>query len=320
MKIGVTGANGMVGRACITALHERGHAAIAIVRREPDPPIAHAAETRLIDDVGPETEWGAALEGLDAVIHCAARAHVMRETGTDAEAAAAFRAVNRRGTAHLARACAKAGVKRLVFVSTIKVCGEETEPGQPFTAASPPRPEDAYARSKAAAEGVLAGIGAETGLEYVIVRPPLIYGPGAAGNFARLWRWAGRGLPLPLGAVNNRRTMAGVDNLADALALCCEHPKAAGKTYIAGDETISTAELVRRCAAAQGARARLWPVPIWALRFAAGALTGQSGAVRRLTGDLEADAEALRRDLGWTPRLTMIQSLERIAAAPRARR
>lgn len=316
MHIAVTGANGLIGRAVCEALAARGHAVRALVRRDPEPPIAGAAQVVRIGDIDADTDWAEGLADIDVVLHCAARVHVMRETAADPDAA--FHAVNVAGTERLARACVAAGVRRLVFVSSIKVNGEGTAPGRPHTPDDPPAPADAYGRSKRDGEAVLRAIADETALEVTILRPPLVHGPGAGGNFARLWLWAGREYPLPLGRVRNTRALVGIDNLADALALCAERPEAAGRTYLIADaEAVSTPELIRRIAAAQNVDAKLWPVPVWLLRLI-GTVTGKRSVIDRLIGSQEVDASALNRDLAWTPRLTMVQGFDRIAAAERA--
>ena len=314
-RIGVTGATGLVGGATVRALHDAGHTVRALVRRVPNSPIDGADETIAIGDIGATTDWYVALQGLDVVIHAAARAHVMQETAVDVDAT--FRAVNTDGPAQLARMCVQVGVPRLVFISSIKVNGEGTKTGHPFTADDVPNPDDPYARSKHDAEVVLREITAGSSLSVVIIRPPLVYGPGAAGNLARLWRWIGSKRPLPLGLVRNRRDMIGVDNLADVLSLAALHPKVPNKTYVVRDGApVSTADLVRLMAKAQDVPVRLWPVPVWALRLA-GVVTGRSATIQRLIGDLEIDDTAFRRDLGWTPRLTMLQGFDRIAAHAR---
>jgi len=311
-RIGVTGATGFVGKATVQALSAAGHTVRALVRRLPEVPITGSTETAAVGEIGPDTEWSAALSGLDAVIHCAARAHVMQETAVDVEAA--FRSVNTDGTTRLAEACGNSGVSRLVFVSSIKVNGEETLPGQPFTENDPPNPDDAYGRSKHAAEAALTDLASCSELDVVIIRPPLVYGLRAAGNLARLWDWIGLKRPLPLGLVNNKRDMIGLDNLADVLVLATTHPDAPGHTYVVRDGTpVSTSDLVRHMAAAQGVPSNLLPVPVWLLKLV-GRLTGKTPTIQRLVGNLEINDSAIRRDLGWTPRLTMLQGFDRMAA------
>lgn len=306
----VTGATGFVGRALVPALAERGHAVRSAVRRAGSGLLGEVA----VGEIGPETDWSAALQGVDVVIHLAARVHVMQDTAADP--LAAFRRVNTDGTERLARQAAEAGVRRLVLVSSIKVNGERAE--RPFTELDPPRPEDPYGISKAEAEAVLRRVAEEAGLEAVVVRPPLVYGPGVGGNFARLLALVERGLPLPLGAVDNRRSLVGRCNLVDFLVRCAEHPAAAGETFLVSDgEDLSTAELIRRLARALDRPVRLWPVPP-ALLYAAGRVTGRTAVVERLCGSLQIDSRKGRERLGWAPPATVEEELARTAAAWRA--
>jgi nucleoside-diphosphate-sugar epimerase len=264
-----------------------------------------AGDSVVVREIGPETEWEAALQGVDCVVHLAARVHTLRETATDP--LAEYRRVNLEGTRRLAAAAASHGVSRLVFVSSIKVNGEASE--RPFTESDPAHPEDAYACSKWEAEKALAQIGAQTGLEHVILRPPLVYGPGVGANFARLMQWVARGVPLPLGAVDNRRSLLYVGNLVDAIRHCLHHPAAVGRTYLVSDgEDVSTPELVRRIARAMEVAPRLLPVPVSLLRLAAGAI-GRRHEIERLVGSLQVDSSAIRRQLGWLPPVTMQEGL-----------
>ena len=252
------------------------------------------------------TDWGAALDGVTTVIHLAARVHVTRDTAADP--LAEFRRVNVAGTERLALQAAARGVRRLVYVSSIKVNGERTD-GRPFGDSDMPRPEGAYAQSKLEAEHVLRGIAARTGLDVVIVRPPLVYGPGVKGNFLSLLRLVDSGLPLPFARCDNRRSLIGVTNLADLLAECALHPAAAGEIFLAADgEDLSTPGLVRRVAGALGRRARLLPVPVSWLGGAA-RLLGRAALYERLCGSLQVDAGKAGRVLGWRPRLTVDDEL-----------
>lgn len=304
----VTGASGFVGAALLPALRARGHAVRAAARREIG---CDADEQVRVGDLGPETDWREALAGVDAVVHLAARVHVMHDTSTDP--LAEFRRSNVEGTAALARAAAASGAKRLVFVSSIKVNGEATD-GRPFTERDAPDPKDPYGQSKAEAEKALAGVAGETGLEVVVLRPPLVYGPGVRANFLRLLRLADRGVPLPFGAVDNRRSMVFVGNLADAIVRCVEHPAAAGRTFLVSDgEDLSTADLIRRLARALGKRASLVPVPPALMRTAA-RLLGRGAEADRLLGSLRIDSSALRESLGWRPPFTVDEGLAATAA------
>jgi nucleoside-diphosphate-sugar epimerase len=246
---------------------------------------------------------------VNAVVHLAARVHTLRETAADP--LAEYRRVNLDGTRRLAAAAARQGVSRLVFVSTSKVNGEAS--ARPFTESDSPRPEDAYARSKWEAEQALARIGQETGLGYVILRPPLVYGPGVGANFGRLMRWVARGVPLPLGAVDNRRSLLYLGNLVDAIRVCLDHPAAGGRTYLLSDgEDVSTPELVRRIAAALGVAPRLFSVPVPLLRLAASTI-GQRQEIERLVGSLQVDSARIRRELGWSAPATMREALAETA-------
>lgn len=298
-RVLVTGANGFIGRALCLAL-----AVGFTVRRAVR--VGATPETFAVGDIGPDTDWRAALKGCAAVVHLAARVHVRRETTEDAEAA--FHTVNTEGTLNLARQAAAAGVKRFVFVSSIKVNGEGR--AIPYTEADPAAPQDAYARSKWAAEQGLWAIARETGLEIVVLRPPLVYGPGVGANFQRMLAWVARGWPLPFGRVKNRRSLLFVDNLVDAIAVCLAHPAAAGKTYLVSDgEDVSTPELIRRLAEPLGRTARLPPLPPSWLAWAAN-LLGRGAELDRLLGSLAVDSGAIRRDLGWRPPFTLDQGLE----------
>lgn len=245
-----------------------------------------------------------AFEGQDAVIHLAGLAHARL-------AAQAFD-VNVRAAEAVARAAVEARVRRIVFVSSIGVNGSSTREG-PFSEVSPPAPAEPYARSKLGAEDVMLRIRAATSTQLVIVRPPLVHGPHAPGNFGSLWRAVARGVPLPLGRVHNRRSLVGVDNLADMLALCTEHPAAPGELFlVSDDEDVSTAELIRRIADAQGRRPRIMDVPIPLVRAAA-ALVGRGPVIDRLGWSLQVDSSKVRTVLGWRPRFTLDEGLTRAA-------
>ena len=305
----VTGANGFVGRRLCAELAREGHRVRLGVR---DPARAAGLEGEIVAIGALESaDWSKAVAGVDAVIHLAARVHVMRESAADP--LAEFRAVNVGVTESVARAAAAQGVKRFVFVSSVKVNGEATS-AKPFTSDDVPAPRDPYGISKWEAERALARIADTSGLEVAIVRPPLVYGPGVGGNFLRLLKLLRRGIPLPFGAVDNRRSMIYNGNLASVLRACAVHPGAAGKTYLVSDgEDLSTAELTRRLAAVLGMRARLVPVPPPVLRLA-GALTGKAGEIDRLVGSLRVDASRVRDELGWKPPHTVQEGLTETAA------
>jgi len=255
----------------------------------------------VVPDMNAQTDWHAALAGCNAVVHLAARVHLMHDTAQDP--LALYRATNTEATLNLARQAAQAGVKRFVFISSIKVNGEGCD--TPYRETDVAAPEDAYAMSKWEAEQGLQRIAQETGLEIVILRPPLVYGPGVKANFLRLMRMVQRGWPLPLGAIRNRRSLLYLGNFVDAICLCVEHPAAAGQTFLLDDGApVSTPQLVRAVARAMGRPARLLAVPVGVLELA-GALLGKRKAVARLTGSLCVDSSAIRLRLGWKPPFSM---------------
>ncbi len=309
MKVLVTGAGGFVGRALLPVLAARGMDCVAAVRRAKVP---GAASVVAVGDIGAGTDWRAALAGCEAVVHLAARVHVMNETAPDP--LEAFRAVNTAGTVRLAREAAAAGVRRLLFVSTVKVHGEDSGE-RILSERDAPAPAEPYAISKWEAELELARVSAATGLAVTVLRPPLLYGPGAGGNFERMVSALRRGLPLPLASIRNRRSLLYVDNLADAIATCLGDAAAVGRTFLVSDgEDLSTPELLRRCAAAMGVHARLWPCPPAVLRAAA-TLAGRRAAAQRLTGSLAIDSGAIRAALRWRPPFTVDEALARTLAA-----
>lgn len=313
MRILVTGASGFVGSAFCRVALKSGFAVRAVYRR---PPInglvldkAHDYETVLGPDLSADGDWRPALAGVDAVVHTAARVHVMSDTKADA--LTAYREVNVEGTVNLARQAMQAGVRRFVFVSSIKVNGNVTRPGQPFCADDAPSSLDSYGLSKLEAEQRLIELSAKTGMEVVIVRPPLIYGPGVKANFASMMRWVARGVPLPLGAIHNARSMVSLDNLVDLLVTCLKHPAAAGQTFLVSDgEDVSTPELLRRTAQAMGKKALLLPVPASLLELGA-AMLGKRAVAQRLCFSLQVDIEKTRRMLSWNPPLTLDQGLKK---------
>lgn len=307
----VTGATGFVGKALSTRLLDSADQRLRIAVRDDAKTgdLVIGCESMAVGDVGTQTHWDTALAGVDSVVHLAARVHVMDDKAVDP--LVEFRRVNTAGTLHLARQAARAGVRRLVYLSSVKVNGEATEPGRKFTAADPPAPLDPYGISKMEAEQGLAAVAAETGLEVVVIRPPLVYGPGVKANFARLLALVERGVPLPLALVDNRRSMVALGNLVDLIITCLDHPAAAGQTFLVADgEDLSTPELIRRLARAMGRPARLWPVPVSLLRLG-GKLLGRSGEVERLVGCLQVDIDHTCRTLGWRPPLSVDEGLRR---------
>ena len=314
MKILVTGADGFVGAALCPALAAAGHTVIAATRHGgPSEPW----ERRALGDLGSGPIPASLFDAVDAVIHLAARVHVMRDRGTNP--LAEFRRVNVEGTRRLVYAAAAAGVRRFVFLSSIKVSGEAS-PGRSFTEDDPPHPEDAYGLSKFEAESVLTAAAAKTGIETVVIRAPLVYGPGVRANFRALLRLCDTALPLPLGAVRNRRSLIYRGNLVDALMRAATAPQAAGKTYLVRDpEDLSTPELIARLRRALGRPARLMPCPTGLLRAAA-LLAGRAAAADRLIGTLTLDDSRIRHDLAWQPPYSTDAGLAATAAWYRAQR
>jgi len=308
----ITGATGFVGKAVGEQAMRHGLAVKGALRIRGEVP--SCIEPLVVGEINVATDWCSALRDVNAVVHLAARVHVMHYT--EENPLDAFRAVNVEGTVNLARQAAAAGIKRFVFISSVKVNGESTAPGGAFTESDAPNPQDAYGQSKHEAEIGLRQIAAETGMEVVIIRPPLVYGPGVKANFAALMRAVQRGWPLPLGSVHNKRSLVALDNLVDFIITCITHPKAANQTFLVSDgQDLSTTELVRGMAQAAGVPARLLPVPVWALQTA-GKLLGKGDAVQRLCGNLQVDISKARRLLGWNPPVSVDEGLRR-ALRPR---
>jgi nucleoside-diphosphate-sugar epimerase len=307
MRILITGANGFVGqRLCDEARglgwHVRGAARAPCT-------LAQDVEHFVVGSIDRDTDWTAALRQIDVVFHLAARVHVMQNGLPDP--LADYVMVNLHGTENLAIQAARAGVKRLVYVSSVKVNGEVTLQGAKFTEEGQAAPQDPYGVSKWQAEQALHRIAQSTGLEIVIVRPPLVYGPGVKANFALLLRAVQGGWPLALGSVQNRRSLVALDNLVDLVLICASHPQAANQTFLVSDgNDLSTTELVRGLARAANVPARLLPVPVWALRAGA-TLLGMEGEVQRLCGNLQVDISKARRILGWHPPVAVEEALRR---------
>lgn len=310
-RILITGATGFVGRRLLTTLSQNSALPlIAAVRKPTDLP-THVHQA-LVADLDAQTDWRQALRGVDVVVHLAARVHVMSEQTHDP--LSEFRRVNVAGTLALARQAAEAGVRRFVFVSSIKVNGERTTPGHPFTAEDVPAPVDPYGVSKAEAEAGLRQLAESTAMEVVILRPPLIYGPGVKANFAAMMSGLQRGLPLPLGNTGNARSLLALDNLVDLIIHCLDHPGAANQTFLASDcEDLSTTALLQQMGAALGHPARLFPFPRALIWLGARAL-GKGSIYQRLFGSLQLDTAKTRQLLAWTPPLTVQQALQQVAA------
>jgi nucleoside-diphosphate-sugar epimerase len=309
VSILITGANGFIGTALCKQLRQNGDTVLGAVRTLGAQSDCH--ETIEVGAISSETNWRVALESIEQVVHLAARVHVMNEKSDDA--LDKFRLVNVEGTANLARQAAAAGVKRFVYLSSVKVNGESTTPGHPYTAADTPAPEDPYGVSKHEAEQVLHQIASDTGMEVVIIRPPLVYGPKAKGNFMLMMRWVGRGIPLPFGSIrHNRRSLVALDNLVDLIATCLKHPVAANQTFLISDgEDLSSADLLQRLGYAQGIRTRLFPMPVAMLELGASVL-GKLGIYKRLCGSLQVDIKKTHELLGWTPPLSVDEGLSKV--------
>ncbi len=306
----VTGANGFVGSALCTRLRSGGGVVRRAVRTA-DPRLENAADVP-IGGLSSETDWTDALRNVDKVVHLAARVHVMNDKSSDP--LAEFRRVNVYGTVNLARQAALAGVRRFIFLSSIKVNGEYTELGKPFTADDMPAAEDPYGISKYEAEQLLRRIASETGIEVVIIRPPLVYGPGVKANFESMMCWLARGLPLPLAAVTeNRRSLVALDNLVDLVVTCLNHPAAVNQTFLISDgEDLSTAELLGRMGIAMGCPARLFYMSPSLLKLGATVLR-KPGIYERLCSSLQLDITKTRQLLGWAPPVSVDEGLRRAA-------
>ena len=309
-RVLVTGATGFVGSALCARLVELGYK----VRRTTRNPLASTGlapfDTVTTGELGPDTDWSEALLGISVVFHLAARTHVLHETARDPSAE--FRRINVEGTRALAQAALHAGVRRMVFLSSIKVTGESTGI-HPFTEETLSQPEDAYGISKLEAEEALSAIARGTGLQTVILRPPLVYGPGVKGNFLRLMHWVARSVPLPLASITNRRSLIYVGNLADALVTAGTSSVASGKTFLVSDnEDVSTPGLIQSIAHAMQIHPRLFPCPVSLLMTGATVL-GKRGEMRRLAGSLQIDSSRIRHELQWNPRFRLAQGLTETA-------
>ena len=308
----VTGANGYLGNALCSRAAAEGLPLRACVRTAMKKS-SGAANEMAVGAIDGATDWAPALNGCATVMHLAARVHVMAERASNP--LVEFRRVNVDGTLNLGRQAAAAGVRRFVFVSSVKVNGESTAADHAFNAADIPAPQDPYAISKMEAEQGLRQIAAETGMEVVIVRPPLVYGPGVKANFAALMRAVQRGVPLPLASVtHNRRSFVALDNLVDLLITCIDHPAAANQTFLVSDgEDLSTTDLLRRLGQAMNKPARLIPVQPSLLQLGAN-LLGKGDMAQRLLGNLQVDISHTRQTLGWTPPVSVDEGLRRAVA------
>lgn len=314
-KILITGATGLVGGAVTRELLRLRIPIIAGVRKN-SAIASNDVKQIKTGEISSTTDWMLALANVDVVIHAAARVHVMDDSSSDP--LTEFRKVNTAGTLNLARQAAESGVKRFIFISSIKVNGESTEAGKSFSPNDGFVPEDPYGLSKYEAEQGLLALAAETGMEVAIIRPPLVYGPGVKANFASMMKWINRGVPLPFGYINNQRSLVALDNLVDFIVLCADReksPKAANEVFLITDgEDVSTTTLLQKVARAFGKKPRLIPVPVWLMIIAA-KLIGKGDVATRLFGSLQVDSSKARELLGWRPVITMDEQLKKTAEA-----
>ncbi len=306
----VSGASGFVGAALCAELFRLGQSVHAAVRSTATQ-VANI-ETLSVGEINGTTDWTEALSGIKVVIHLAARVHVMKDTAADPLEAS--RKVNVEGTINFARQAAKAGVERFIFISSIKVNGEGTRPGSSYSTEDAPAPVDPYGISKLEAENELLQLATQTAMDVVIIRAPLIYGPGVKGNFQTMLRWLQMAVPLPLGAIHNKRSFVALDNLVNLIIICITHPAAANQTFLAGDgEDLSTTELLQRLGNALGKPAKLIAVPVCLLTTGA-ALLGKREIAQRLCGSLQVDIGKAKKLLNWHPVVTVDDALTKTAA------
>lgn len=311
MRVLLTGASGFVGAAVQAHLLDDPQFAVrSVYRRIPQQSLPRL-EVCQVSGLEPNTDWQVPLESVDVVIHCAARVHVMNES--EADPLAAFRRANVQGTLRLAEQAAQSGVRRFIYLSSIKVNGEGTLPGHPYTADDRPAPLDPYGVSKLEAEQALQALAVKTGMEVVIIRPVLVYGPGVKANFRSMMGWLNKGVPLPLGAITNKRSLVALDNLVDLIRTCIHHSAAANQVFlVSDDEDLSTSDLLRRMARALGRPARLLPLPMWLLSGTA-QLLGKKALSQRLCGSLQVDIGKTKALLEWTPAISVDGALAKTA-------
>lgn len=310
MKVMVTGVTGFIGSALASTLSASGYSVCCASRRSPP---RLTGEHFIIDSLDADTAWSEALNAVDVVVHCAARVHVMNETAADP--LAEYRRINVDGTLNLARQAAHAGVGRFIFLSSIKVNGESSQAGPAFTAQDLPAPADPYSISKWEAEEALRDLSKATGMELVIIRPVLVYGPGVKGNFNSMMGWLNRGIPLPLGAIHNKRSLVALDNLVHLIITSIAHPAAANQVFLVSDgQDISTTDLLQKMATALDKPARLLPVPASLLEYAASVL-GKRGVAQRLCTSLQVDITHTRETLAWKPPVALSEGLQAAADA-----
>ena len=313
IKLLLTGSTGFLGRALSGYLvNDSKYKIVLALRHELSKSIVDC-ESIVVGDIEAATDWKQALTSVDVVIHTAARAHIMNDTVADP--LAEFRKVNTAGTLKLARQAAEAGIKRFVFISTVKVNGEMTLLNHPFSPEDSFIPNDPYSLSKYEAEQGLLALAEEVGMEMVIIRPPLIYGPGVKANFLSMMKWIQKGMPLPFGSIHNKRSLVALDNLVSFIIHCIDHPKAANEVFLISDgEDVSTPELIQQVAKSFGKKALLLPVPVILMTFVA-QLLGKRDMASRLFGSLQVDSSKARELLSWKPVITMEEQLKKTAIA-----
>jgi nucleoside-diphosphate-sugar epimerase len=312
LNVLVTGVTGFIGRAVASALLSESYNVSGVVRKTSSL-ISKQINTVMIDDLAMATDWSQALASIDVVIHCAARVHVMNDDSINP--LDGFRQINTYASLRLAKQAAGAGVKRFIFLSSIKVNGEVTSLAKPFKPDDDFVPDDPYGMSKYEAEQGLLAIAEETGMDVVIIRPPLVYGPNVRANFASMINWVCKEIPLPLGAIHNKRSFVALDNLVSFIIHCIHHPKAANEVFLVSDgEDITTTQLLSKVAKAFGKNVCLIPVPVNWMRFAA-RLIGKTDVANRLFGSLQIDSSKARDVLGWQPVVTMNEQLKKMADA-----
>lgn len=311
MRVLLTGASGFVGNAVMSRICSAEGFELLVPLRSLEKSLPKGAKSYLFKNLSDPSAWPRDEGPVDTVIHCASRVHVMNEVAADP--LAEFRKVNVEATLAFARRAADAGTKRFIFISSVKVNGEGTVPGRPYRSDDIPAPSDAYGISKQEAEAQLRQLGLDTGMEIVIIRPVLVYGPGVKANFLNMMNWLQRGVPLPFGAIHNKRSLVAIDNLVDLIFVCCTHPKAANQTFMVSDgQDVSTTDLLRKMGKALHRPARLLPVPSSMLSFTANAL-GKRSLSQRLCGSLQVDISQTRQQLDWNPPVTLEEALSATA-------